>query len=183
MTARLAEDFFSRVEKTDACWLWIGSRDSHGYGKFSIKGRAVAAHRFSFELENGPIGPGVKVCHRCDNPPCVRPSHLFQGTQADNMKDMVAKGRSASGDRSAMKRPDVVERANAKKRGRPNAARAEAWAKWRSEGRSGIPHSQERREHMRQKMAGRTFSPETIERMRQSALKREQRKREALCLA
>lgn len=67
-----------------------------GYGRLYVaKGRSVSATRYSWELHNGPIPSGLSVLHKCDNPPCVRPDHLFVGTQDDNMKDMVAKGRSA----------------------------------------------------------------------------------------
>lgn len=75
-----------------ACWLWQGGhRDHHGYGNF----RGHATHRVSWALSNGPIPDGLIVCHKCDNPPCVRPSHLFVGTIGDNTRDMVQKGRAA----------------------------------------------------------------------------------------
>lgn len=71
------------------CWLWTGARDRGGYGQFS--GRA---HRWSWLIHHGyRPGHGLFVCHHCDNPPCVRPDHLFLGTASDNARDMVAKGR------------------------------------------------------------------------------------------
>jgi len=89
--------FWSHVEKTDGCWLWTAARFRQGYGEFHVggkKGHLVYAHRYSWELAYGPIPEGADILHRCDNPPCVRPDHLWAGTHAENMADMVAKGRS-----------------------------------------------------------------------------------------
>ncbi len=69
------------------------------YGQFSIGQQNVSAHRFSWTLANGPIPDGLFVLHRCDNPPCVRPDHLFLGTQLDNRRDCVQKIRTATGER------------------------------------------------------------------------------------
>lgn len=77
----------------DGCWEWSGSLDNHGYGKIGIAGRTPRVHRFSYELHYGKITGGLFVCHRCDNPKCVRPDHLFLGTNTDNMRDAFAKGR------------------------------------------------------------------------------------------
>jgi len=86
------EKFWKKVNKTETCWLWIGSI-SRRYGQFYAK-KTVKAHRFSWELHNGLIPNGLFVCHTCDNPLCVNPSHLWLGTQKDNMKDCVNKERN-----------------------------------------------------------------------------------------
>jgi hypothetical protein len=88
----------SHVDGIDCCWVWKAYRDKRGYGRFSVRGKRVFAHRFSWELANGSIPPNMFVLHRCDNPGCVRASHLFIGTHEENMHDMVVKGRSDMGD-------------------------------------------------------------------------------------
>lgn len=84
--------FWERVEKTDSCWLWKGARRL-GYGRLLIQGRTRSAHIVAYEEAYGPVPTGLKVMHRCDNPPCVRPDHLTIGTQAENVLDAVVKGR------------------------------------------------------------------------------------------
>lgn len=105
---RDAERFWLKVDKSDDCWLWTAGTDRKGYGMFSVGGSRddagrrrnsmVGAHRYSYQLANGPIPDhasfhGLCVLHRCDNPRCVNPEHLFLGTNEDNVKDMDRKGR------------------------------------------------------------------------------------------
>ena len=89
------ERFWAKVEVKgpDDCWPWNGCRLPHGYGQISLGGRRWLTHRLSYELANGLIPAGLYVCHHCDSPPCVNPEHLFLGTQGDNQRDCVAKGR------------------------------------------------------------------------------------------
>ncbi|MBD9573731.1 HNH endonuclease [Pseudomonas sp. PDM23] len=115
--------FWSRVDRRgdDECWNWIGGKLRAGYGSFFVGNDCrVRAHVYSYEMANGPLpesveemdSRGVCVCHRCDNPGCVNPSHLFIGSHTDNMADMTAKGRHVG--RRGMKKygADVVLKVN-----------------------------------------------------------------------
>ena len=86
--------FWDKINKTDECWEWTAQLSPTGYGRIQIDYKAVAAHRYSAELHGMDITDKI-VCHKCDNPCCVRPDHLFVGTQKDNMQDMIKKGRKA----------------------------------------------------------------------------------------
>lgn len=97
------ERLWSRVDKDGpiiytelgACWIWTGgkSRDSHQYGRIDYQGKIRHTHQVSWILTNGPIPQGMHVLHKCDNPPCVNPSHLYLGDDADNHRDAIARGR------------------------------------------------------------------------------------------
>ena len=93
------ERFWAKVDTSGDCWLWLGAIGSSGYGGFTVRsglrGNRVTfgAHRVAYEFAHGPIPEGVSVLHRCDVPACVRPDHLFLGTQRDNIIDMMRKGR------------------------------------------------------------------------------------------
>lgn len=90
--------FFEKVEKTDACWRWIGAKwGSKDYGVFTVHERCYFAHRISWIIANGEIPEGLHVLHHCDNRQCVNPKHLFLGNNADNVRDKVSKNRHVFG--------------------------------------------------------------------------------------
>lgn len=94
LTANTVDDFWGRCLKTEHCWEWTGDRDADGYGRFWFRGRAWRSHRLSWELSNGKsITSETLVLHKCDNPPCIRPSHLFTGSVLDNTRDKMRKQR------------------------------------------------------------------------------------------
>lgn len=121
----LAERFWAKVDKSGDCWIWQGGADQNGYGYiYDEKRRKNAkAHRVSYEIANRfskPIPPKLLVCHKCDNPPCVRPDHLFLGTNKNNMEDMVAKGRQNKGEKNGQAKvtaADVIEMKRLRKLG------------------------------------------------------------------
>ncbi len=107
----LAQRLAARVDTSGglfACWPISGAHTARGYGVISRGGRDGAqttTHRVALELALGrPLAPGMYACHTCDNPPCCNPAHLFEGTHDENVADMVAKGRGATGDRNGARR-------------------------------------------------------------------------------
>lgn len=92
--------FWSKVAKRGPreCWPWTAYTDRDGYGWVAFEGRRVGAHRVAYILTYGHPMSGLDVCHRCDNPSCVNPAHLFLATRKGNLQDMVRKGRSLSGE-------------------------------------------------------------------------------------
>lgn len=92
----VADRFWSKVTKTDGCWVWAASRGRQGYGHFDLDGKIEKAHRVAYQLVLGPIPDGAFILHSCDNPPCVNPAHLRVGTHVDNMRDMVERQRHPS---------------------------------------------------------------------------------------
>jgi hypothetical protein len=104
------ERFWSYVNRTESCWLWIGRWNANGYGMLLTPNGRVRAPQFSWELHSGrPVPDGLWVLHKCDTPACVNPEHLFLGTRSDNMKDAAAKGRLAQ-----QKNPERNKAARAK---------------------------------------------------------------------
>lgn len=85
--------FFIRVKKTSACWIWIGYSKNGRYGHCSVKGKSKPAHVHHWEARRGLVPEGFEVCHRCDNPRCVRLGHLFLATHRDNILDASKKKR------------------------------------------------------------------------------------------
>lgn len=103
----IQESFWEKVDvrSKDECWEWLAAVTKDGYGSFKSK----LAHRVAWELEKGEIPDGMLVCHTCDNPPCCNPSHLFLGTQRNNMDDMVQKGRSPNNSGSKNPKAKFIE--------------------------------------------------------------------------
>lgn len=109
------ERFWSAVDRSGECWAWVKATNAYGYGHFAIRhGTVKRAHRYAWELINGPIPKGLYVLHSCDNRRCVNPAHLRLGTQADNIRDCLSRGRFALhlGEHSGMAKltnQDVIE--------------------------------------------------------------------------
>ncbi len=105
--------FILRVSIGDGCWLWQGATRSFGYGCFyALPYKHYTAHRFAYEHFVGPIPEGLLVLHKCDNPACVNPAHLFLGTSQDNMDDRNQKGRNTRGEshpKAKLNREDAIE--------------------------------------------------------------------------
>lgn len=113
----VSERFWAKVDKSKECWEWTARRTRQGYGQFVIdrggaKWRTEMAHRVSWELAHGKIPNGMLVCHKCDNPPCVNPDHLFLGSTKENARDRENKGRGV--DLSTVRHARGEETNNAK---------------------------------------------------------------------
>lgn len=116
-TEQQVKRFWEYVNKKakDECWEWTGTKDAYGYGVYSINHVLYKAHRVSYYFENGYVDKNLKCCHKCDNPSCVNPHHLWLGTQRENVLDRHKKGRTVTGHlygednpRAKLKKEDVL---------------------------------------------------------------------------
>lgn len=96
ITEKNIENFWKKVKKTNSCWIWTGGVSSRGYGNFCFhrNGKFInnRAHRFSYFLSKGEIPKKMLICHKCNNPLCVKPAHLYAGTTSDNVRDAIRDG-------------------------------------------------------------------------------------------
>lgn len=97
--------FWSKVQKSNDCWLWQGGKPGRKYGQYFLRQKRVGTHRVAWMMSrNRGIPQGMFICHHCDNPQCVRPEHLFLGTAQDNSDDKCKKGRQAKGDTQGLRK-------------------------------------------------------------------------------
>lgn len=104
LTNKDIERFWSKVDVKgeDECWEWKKCKDKDGYGQYQINKKKYLSHRISWILENGDIPKKMCICHKCDNPSCVNPNHLFLGTNKNNSEDMTNKNRQAKGENQGL---------------------------------------------------------------------------------
>jgi hypothetical protein len=106
MGIELGSTFESKINKTPECWLWTAAKNPSGYGRFSFKGKLKYPHRLMFESATGKkIPPKMEIAHKCDNPSCVNPNHLFLATRLENTRDCIQKGRFKSNLKHTYKTP------------------------------------------------------------------------------
>lgn len=122
------------------CWLWTSVRVPAGYGQFWTDGHYIPATHAALILDGRPLGPGQIACHHCDNPPCVRPSHLFRGSYSDNARDASAKGRHEN---CATKRPELLARGERHGMARLSATQVAEIRERKAEGGSTLALSRE----------------------------------------
>lgn len=117
LDARLAR----KLRPEGECLVYSGYRNQDGYGKVNRGGEAISAHRYLWTLMNGKPAPGIVICHACDNPSCCNPEHLFSGTQADNIADMLKKGRRVKSSWPGVSKPGAQN---------PNAKLTDDQVRW-----------------------------------------------------
>lgn len=114
MRGHLTDRFWDKVSRPEGCWKWTGVKNQFGYGRLRTGKSMIVAHRVSWQIHNGPIPKGMSVLHKCDNPECTNPEHLFLGTYSDNAKDMVAKKRHNMARKTHCKRDHSLSGENLK---------------------------------------------------------------------
>lgn len=124
------------ISAETGCWNWTAGKHPKGYGHIRSGGKIKAAHRVSYEIHCGTIEDGLHVCHRCDNPACINPDHLFLGSNVDNMADKIAKGRQSrlhGADNGKAKLTDTAVRAIRAAKGIPSSELANKYGVNRSQ--------------------------------------------------